>query len=180
MKILLHICCANCALYPLQDLQKQGHEIFGFFYNPNIHPYQEYQKRLSALQEIEDQLKIRVIYQNHYDLEGFLRKVVFREQERCRFCYHTRLEATARVAKKGKFDAFTSTLLGSKHQQHDLIKKIGIAAGEENGVDFFYADFRSGWQAGMEMSKKLNIYRQQYCGCIYSEKERFLKKPRHD
>jgi hypothetical protein len=176
VKILLHLCCANCALYPLQKLHKEGHEIFGFFYNPNIHPYEEYKKRLEAVKEISEKLTIRMIYQDHYDLEDFLRSIVFRESERCKVCYHTRLEATAQIAKKGKFDAFTSTLLGSKHQDHELIKEIGLATGKKRGVNFFYSDFREGWAEGTEMSKKLGLYRQQYCGCIYSEKERFLKK----
>ena len=180
MKILLHLCCANCALYPLQKLQNEGHEIFGFFYNPNIHPYTEYQKRLEAVKEIEKKLKLRMIYEDHYEIKKFLRQIVFREEERCRICYHMRLEATARIAKKGKFTAFTSTLLASKHQHHDLIKEIGQAIGKEQGIRFLPVDFREGWATGREMSQKLGIYRQQYCGCIYSEQERFLKrKPRN-
>lgn len=173
---MLHVCCANCALYPFQSLQKEGHEVFGFFYNPNIHPYQEYVKRLEAVKEIEEKLKVRMIYQDRYDLEDFLRNVVFREKERCPICYYTRMKATAGIARQGKFTAFTTTLLASKHQDHHLIKEIGLAVGKEQGVSFYYADFREGWKEGIEMSKKLSLYRQQYCGCIYSEKERFLKQ----
>ncbi|MBN2468283.1 MAG: epoxyqueuosine reductase QueH [Deltaproteobacteria bacterium] len=176
MKILLHICCANCALYPLKRLRDEGHEVFGFFYNPNIHPYQEYSRRLDAVKDIENRLAVRMIYLDRYDLEDFLRSVAFREGERCRICYHRRLEATGRAAKKGKFDAFTTTLLGSKLQDYSLIKEIGFAVGREQGVAFYDADFREGWKAGIEMSKELNLYRQQYCGCIYSEKERFAPK----
>ena len=116
-----------------------------------------------------------MIYQDRYELENFLRSVAFREHERCRICYHRRLEATARVARKGKFDAFSSTLWGSKHQHHDLIKEIGIAVGKENNVSFYWQDFREGWIEGIEMSKRMHLYRQKYCGCIYSEKERFMK-----
>lgn len=179
MKILLHICCANCALYPFQKLQKGGHEVFGFFYNPNIHPFQEYKKRLEAVKTIEEFLKIRMIYQDTYGLEDFLRMVVFREGERCRICYHLRLDAAGRIAKKSKFNAFTSTLLVSKHQDHNLIKEVGLAVGRERGVMFYYTDFREGWDQGREMSLSLGLYRQQYCGCIYSEKERFLKGTVH-
>jgi len=176
MKILLHICCANCTLYPFQKLKKEGYEVFGFFYNPNIHPYQEYVKRLETVKEIEEQIKIRMIYQDRYDLEDFLRNVVFRESERCRICYYLRLKATARIAQKGKFDAFTSTLLGSKHQDHNLVKEIGTAVGKERRIAFHYSDFREGWDQGREISQRLGLYRQQYCGCIYSEKERFIRK----
>lgn len=175
MKLLLHVCCANCALYPVERLRREGWEVFGFWYNPNIHPYEEYRKRLEAVREIEEHLALRMIYQDRYELEDFLRSIVFRERNRCRVCYHRRLTAAARVARKGKFDAFTSTLLGSKLQQHDMVQEIGTMAGMEHGVQFRDIDFRSGWAAGREQSLKLGLYRQQYCGCIYSEKERFLK-----
>jgi predicted adenine nucleotide alpha hydrolase (AANH) superfamily ATPase len=117
-----------------------------------------------------------MIYEDRYELEDFLRSVVFREGDRCRICYHRRLKAAAAVAKKGKFDAFTTTLLGSKHQEHELIKEIGFALGKEKGVPFHYTDFREGWAKGGELSRALGLYRQNYCGCIYSEKERFAGK----
>ena len=176
MKILLHTCCANCALYPLEQLRKDGWDVFGFWYNPNIHPYQEYLRRLAAVKEIEERLAMRMIYQDRYDLEEWLRGVVFREGDRCRICYHDRLVTAAHVAKKGRFDAFTSTLLGSKQQDHDLIKEMGTAAGKKSGVAFHYADFRQGWAAGRDKSLELGLYRQNYCGCIYSEMERFMRK----
>jgi predicted adenine nucleotide alpha hydrolase (AANH) superfamily ATPase len=176
LKVLIHICCANCLIYPLKVLQEEGWEVMGFFYNPNIHPYQEYQRRLEAVQAYEQQAAIQVIYRDEYNLEEFLRGVAFREEERCRFCHHLRLEATAQVAKHGKFAAFTSTLLHSRHQDHELIKATGEAVGKEQGVQFLYRDFRDGWKEGIEESKALGLYRQQYCGCIYSEKERYLGK----
>jgi len=176
LKALIHCCCANCLIYPLKVLRDEGWDAMGFFYNPNIHPYQEYQRRLDAVRAYEGQAAIQVIYREEYNLEDFLRGVAFREEERCRFCYHLRLEATAHAAKRGKFDAFTSTLLYSKHQNHELIKAIGEAVGKEQGVQFLYRDFRNGWKEGIEESKALGLYRQNYCGCIYSEKERYLGK----
>jgi predicted adenine nucleotide alpha hydrolase (AANH) superfamily ATPase len=176
LKALIHICCANCLIYPLKTLRQEGWDCMGFFYNPNIHPYQEYQRRLAAVQAYEQEAAIQVIYRDDYDLEQFLRGVAFRENERCRFCYHLRLQATAQVAKRGKFAAFTSTLLHSKHQDHELIKSIGEQVGKEQGVKFLYQDFREGWKQGIEESKALGLYRQSYCGCIYSEKERYLQK----
>lgn len=176
MKALIHICCANCLIYPLKALREEGWDCMGLFYNPNIHPYQEYQRRLAAVQAYEKEAGIQVIYRDEYELERFLRGVAFREEERCRFCYHLRLQATAQVAKHGKFAAFTSTLLHSKHQDHELIKAIGEQVGKEQGVKFLYQDFRDGWKQGIEESKALGLYRQSYCGCIYSEKERYLGK----
>ncbi len=147
----------------------------GFFYRHNIHPYTECLKRQEALQNYSEMADFRVIYQKGYDLEGFIQNVVFRESERCAWCYYDRLKSAALMAKRGKFDYFSTTLLYSKFQKHDMIKAIGEALGKSVGVPFFYNDFRAGWKEGIEESKRLGLYRQQYCGCIYSEKERFYK-----
>jgi predicted adenine nucleotide alpha hydrolase (AANH) superfamily ATPase len=133
-------------------------------------------KRKEALHSYAETIDLKVIYQEGYDLEGFIRNVVFRESQRCAYCYHDRLRSTALVAKRGKFDCFTSTLLYSKFQKHEEIKSIGQAVGKAVGVRFYYHDFRDGWKQGIEESKRLGMYRQLYCGCIYSEKERYFKK----
>ncbi len=175
MKILLHICCAPCAIYPVKFLREQGMDVMGFFYRHNIHPYTECLKRQEALESYAEQINLRVIYQDGYDLEGFIQNVAFRESNRCSYCYHERLRSTALVAKRGKFDYFTSTLLYSKFQKHDTIKSMGESIGKSAGVKFYYQDFRTGWKNGIEESKNIGLYRQQYCGCIYSEKERYFK-----
>ncbi len=175
MKILLHICCGPCSIYPIKTLRSDGFDVMGFFYRHNIHPYTECLKRQEALQNYSEMADFRVIYQKGYDLEGFIQNVVFRESERCAWCYYDRLKSAALMAKRGKFDYFSTTLLYSKFQKHDMIKAIGEALGKSAGVPFFYNDFRAGWKEGIEESKRLGLYRQQYCGCIYSEKERFYK-----
>jgi len=175
LKILLHICCAPCAIYPVKFLREQGMDVMGFFYRHNIHPYTECLKRQEALEFYAEQISLRVIYQDGYDLEGFIQNVAFRESNRCSYCYHERLRSTALVAKRGKFDYFTSTLLYSKFQKHDTIKSMGESIGKSVGVKFYYQDFRTGWKNGIEESKNIGLYRQQYCGCIYSEKERYFK-----
>lgn len=182
MKILLHICCAPCALYPRQVLGQAKMMVHGYFYNPNIHPYLEFQRRLTTLEDYAAATEFPLIVERHYELEEFLRQVVFREAQRCRICYYLRLKGAAHIARHGKFDAFTSTLLYSKHQQHELIREIGEQAGQEVGVPFYYQDFRPGWKEGIEESKRLNLYRQSYCGCIYSERDRYYhhtKSQRH-
>ena len=176
MKVLLHVCCANCAIYPIKTMRDEGLEVMGFFYRHNIHPYTECVKRQEALQAYAEQINLKVIYQEGYDIEGFIQHVAFRESERCNYCYHDRLRSTALLAKRGKFDYFSSTLLYSKHQKHDLIRTMGESVGKSVGVSFLYQDYREGWKEGIECSKQMGLYRQHYCGCIYSEKERFYKE----
>ena len=176
MKILLHICCANCAIYPYELLRERRIEVAGYFFNPNIHPYQEYEKRRNAVAEYSEKVGLEVIYRDEYLLEEFLRNVAHREKERCGYCYTLRLEATAREAKKNHFDGFSTTLLQSNYQNHAAIRETGERIAKEAEIPFYYEDFRGGWRRGVEVSKAMGLYRQQYCGCIYSEKERFMKK----
>jgi predicted adenine nucleotide alpha hydrolase (AANH) superfamily ATPase len=175
MKILLHICCAPCLIYPLRILRLCENEITGCFYNPNIHPCREYQMRLNALADYAKQQNIEVIWPEDYDMETFLRSVVFREADRCHACYDLRLRYTAMMARNLAFDGFTTTLLYSKYQKHEWIRSIGESLAKEYGVSFFYHDFRDGWPEGARVSKETGIYRQSYCGCIYSEKERYWR-----
>lgn len=174
MKILLHACCGPCAIYPVNLLRGEDHQVMGFFYRHNIHPYTECLRRQEAIVQYAEQASLKLIIQEGYDLEGFLRKAAYREADRCRICYHDRLEATAMLARRGKFDAFTSTLLYSKFQKHEQIRELAEAVAKAVGVPFFYRDFRQGWKEGIEASKAMGLYRQQYCGCIYSEKERYF------
>ena len=153
-----------------------GLDVMGFFYRHNIHPYSECLRRQKTLEGYARQIDLRLIIQEGYNLEGFIQNVVYREKDRCTYCYHDRLRTTALMAKRGKFDYFSSTLLYSKFQKHDMLKSIGESIGKSIGVPFFYEDFRSGWKEGIDTSKNLGMYRQQYCGCIYSEKERYYRK----
>jgi predicted adenine nucleotide alpha hydrolase (AANH) superfamily ATPase len=175
MKLLLHICCAPCSIYPIRCLRGEGHDIVGFFHNNNIHPYTEHLKREETLTSYAQQIELQLIVSQNYDMERFIRAVAFRETERCRYCYYDRLKATALLAKQSKFDAFSSTLLYSKFQKHEMIQSIGQALSTQIGIPFLYEDFRAGWKEGIETSKQLGMYRQPYCGCIYSEKERYWR-----
>ncbi len=178
MRVLLHICCAPCACYPINFLRGKGYEVVGLWYNPNIHPCTEYVKRLKAVRKLEEIEGIKIVYLTGYSLEEWLRSVAFREGRpvRCQICYSMRLETAASVAKRGKFDYFTSTLFYSKFQSRELMLPIAYSAAERFGVKFLDVDFREGWKEGIEISKARGFYRQQYCGCIYSEKERYCQK----
>ena len=151
-------------------------DVMGFFYRHNIHPFQECMKREHTLRQYAEEKRLKMIWQQGYKLEEFLRGMAFREDDRCRYCYYERLNATALVAKKGKFQAFSTTLLYSKFQNHQLIIQTGESLAKKHGIKFFYHDFRDGWKQGIEASKTAGMYRQQYCGCIYSEKDRFYNK----
>lgn len=170
------MCCAPCSVYPVQQLKADNFDLMGFFYKDNIHPYSECLKRQESLEKYSETAGFRVIWQEGYEPERFLRNVVFREAERCSYCYHDRLKSTALLAKRGKFDYFTSTLLYSRFQNHERICDIAQSLEKSTGVSFYYQDFREGWKEGIAMSKEMNLYRQQYCGCIYSEKKRFFKE----
>lgn len=173
MNILLHICCAPCAIYPVEELRSTGSLVTGFFFNHNIHPYQEYRKRLETVREYSAAAGLDVIVRDEYRLEEFLRAVASKPDERCLYCYASRLEMAAAEAASRGFDAFTTTLLYSRYQKHDVIRELGDRIGKNHGIPFLDTDFRKGWQKGIDKSRELGLYRQQYCGCIYSEQERY-------
>jgi len=176
MKLLLHICCAPCTLYPLEQLRSQAIQVTGYFFNPNIHPYREYEKRRKTLREYIRLAGLDVLFDDRYDLEGFLNDTRPWGPERCRVCYRIRLEATAEAAKAQGFEAFSTTLLYSRYQKHDWIKDIGEEVSRKHGFPFFYQDFRPGWSQGVRKSKELGLYRQPYCGCLFSERDRFAPR----
>jgi hypothetical protein len=148
-------------------------EVSGLWYNPNIHPFQEYSSRLEAVKKLQGLWGLEVEYEDHYGLKEYLRNVVGREESRCEYCYTVRLEETARRAKEAGMDAFTTSLLVSPYQKFDMINEIGLVMQERYDLEFLAEDFRKGYSAGRRMSNELELYRQKYCGCIYSEMERF-------
>ena len=193
MKILMHMCCAPCSCFPTKKLREIGFEPVGFFFNPNIHPYSEWKKRLKTARDFAQMVKIDFHAVNHYGLRDFLSKVydlidvndTIQNNDgfhkRCGVCYSWRLSETAKFAAENNFKVFTSTLFYSKHQNHELMKKIAEHFAKVFGVEFFYEDFRAGWQEGIDLSLEMGLYRQNYCGCIFSEEERFssdLRKAR--
>ncbi len=173
MKVLLHICCGPCAIYPLRELTASGAEVTGYWYNHNIHPYQEYQRRLEAVRQLAAITELPMVYHDRYQLEEFLTAVAAQPASRCGHCYASRLESAAQTAAEQGFTAYTSSLLYSRYQQHDVIRRLGEEFGARYNITFLYDDFRRGWQEGIRLSKETGLYRQQYCGCIYSEKDRY-------
>ena len=175
MNILLHTCCAPCLIYPLELLRLEGFEVTGFFYNPNIHPLLEYNERKKALTILNPGIKL--IYPEYLP-EEFFRAVNLNEvtPARCAICWRQRLAKTAAIASEKGFKYFSTTLLVSPYQDHELLKKIGNDIAKEVGVEFYYSDFRPGFRKARDEARAKGIYMQKYCGCIYSDIERFRKK----
>ena len=171
--LLLHICCSPCLCHPLQALADEGFSVAGLWYNPNVHPYTEYAARRESLAKYADAKGLKVDYLDEYPLEQI---VSLLSKDRCLACYRLRLERTALTARDKGYKVFSTTLLYSIYQKHELVRDAGQEAGRKNGVEFIYRDFRTGWQEGREEAKVLGLYRQTYCGCIFSERDRFLHK----
>ncbi|MBU0730934.1 MAG: epoxyqueuosine reductase QueH [Proteobacteria bacterium] len=178
MKLLLHVCCGPCTVYPLEVLRDEGISVQGYFHNPNIHPFREFTKRLQTVEDLGHRLSFKVDCDSRYGLREYLRQVVFHEEGRCRICYEMRLLATVLHARETGADAFTTTLLYSRYQNHQAIREIAERLATEHGIPFYYRDFREGWQEGIDLSVAMGLYRQSYCGCIYSEQERYDRKSR--
>ena len=182
MKLLMHMCCGPCSCYPVEMLREQGHELTGYFFNPNIHPYKEFKERFTAASDYSEQVNLPIVVDKKYQLREFLTKALSIEKgtdglntdgRRCRMCYAWRLSQTARYAKENGFDAFTSTLFVSPYQDHEMMKEVAEKVAKAVGIPFYYADYRPGFKEGTDKSIAMGLYRQSYCGCIFSEEERY-------
>ena len=176
MNTLLHICCAPCANQCIDSLRGEGNDVTGFWYNPNIHPFTEYRSRRNCLREYAAGIALPLVERNDYALRPFVRAVADDIAHRCVKCYGMRLRAAAEYAAQNGFDAFPSSLFISPYQNHELMKETAEAAAEEFGVRFLYRDFRPLFKAGQDRARELGFYIQKYCGCVFSEEERYLKK----
>ncbi|MGE5552475.1 MAG: epoxyqueuosine reductase QueH [Betaproteobacteria bacterium] len=174
-RLLLHACCAPCTIHPLAVLREEGWDVAGYFYNPNIHPYREWQRRRDTLAEYAARENLPVTWVEGYDLNAFLAEALAAGPSRCLSCYRRRLSATARAAREGGFGAFSTTLLVSPYQKHDEVRQIGEEVAQAEGVSFIYRDFRPGFRPAQARAKELGLYRQPYCGCIFSERERYQR-----
>lgn len=173
MKLLMHICCANCAIYPVERVRSKGIDLEALWFNPNIHPYKEYEHRLESVKRFSLDTNLTLQVYDNYGLVEFLRNTVYRENERCHYCYNVRLETTAKLAKKMGMDAFTTTLLVSIYQDTGLITTIAEMMSHRYNVEFYLDDFKKGFYEGRKKGRQLGYYQQKYCGCIYSEMQRY-------
>ncbi len=176
MKTLLHICCAPCSIACIETLRGEGIEPTGFWLNPNIHPFTEYRARKNTLVDYAGSIGLDLVLQGEYGLRAFIAGVSPNFDNRCGYCYRVRFEETARYAAQNGFGAFSTTLLISPYQKHELICKVANEAAEQYGVHFLYRDFRPFFKDGQQKARDLGLYMQKYCGCIFSEEDRYKKK----
>ena len=169
-KILLHTCCAPCLLGTLPFLN--DFDVSCFWYNPNIHPYDEYKSRLDSLAGYTKEKNINLILKDACGLAEFTELIKNDVKERCGYCYDARIRETAEYAKSNGYDLFTATLLVSPYQNHEKIKEICEKYAENFGLAFYYQDFRKNFREGQRSAREKKIYMQKYCGCIFSEAER--------
>jgi len=175
MKLLMHACCAPCSIYCIDCLREENIEPTIYWYNPNIHPYLEYKQRKDALESYTKSIDVESIFEENYGLEEFCKNVINNLDNRCiEYCYKIRLEKIAKYAKENGYSHFTTTLLVSPYQKHEEIIKIGNEIANKYGVGFLYRDFRVGFRKGQAKARELGLYMQKYCGCVFSEKDRYL------
>jgi len=178
MKLLLHICCAPCSTAAVQAWRQEGADVTGTFFNPNIHPFTEHRHRYDTLLAYASKIDLPLAGEPMYDIVGWLRMVSGQERkgERCRLCIAHRMNHVAKLAADAGFDAFSTSLLVSPWQEHEIVIEEGKRAGETAGVEFAYRDFRPLYNQSIDISRSMGLYRQKYCGCIYSEAEAALDK----
>jgi len=167
-RLLLHICCGPCAVYPVECLQEAGIDFTGMYYNPNIHPKEEFSKRRENLQKLSELKGCEVIYYDDFDQKGW-EDFTGEEESRCRMCYSVRFEETAKQAAEQGYTAFSTTLLVSPYQRHDMIVEICERLAEKYRIKFYYQDWREGFRKGQNAAREYGLYRQKYCGCILSK-----------
>jgi predicted adenine nucleotide alpha hydrolase (AANH) superfamily ATPase len=176
-RILLHICCAPCATYSIERVLKDGYQVIGYFYNPNIQPLNEYKRRLKEVKKLAKIMEL-TIYFGNYNLKEWFRRIKGLEKEpeggkRCEQCFKMRLEQTAIFAIEKNIKFFTTTLTISPHKNSELIHRIGREIGDKYGLEFLPYNFKKkdGFKKSIILSKKFNLYRQNYCGCIFSKNQ---------
>jgi len=170
--LFLHVCCGPCAEWPVKSFLDEGLSLTAFYYNPNIHPLFEHDRRRDNAARLMQMHNIPFITDDTFLEDEWKAKAwEGRFPSRCEMCYDIRMRRTAEEARKQGFTAFSTTLLVSPYQNHEGIIKAALRAADENGISFVYRDFRPGFREGQRMAKEDGLYRQKYCGCIFSLEE---------
>lgn len=181
MKLLMHTCCAPCSINCIEVLRKEEIEPTLYWFNPNIHPYTEYKTRKETLENYSKMIDVKLVVEDNYGLQEFCKNTINNIENRCEYCYRVRMEQTAKYAKEHKYDSFTTTLFVSPYQNKELMKQVCEEMAKKYEIEFLYRDFSTGFREGQAKARELELYMQKYCGCVFSEEERYLwnTKNRH-
>jgi len=163
----MHMCCAPCATFPVSELKSKGIEIEGLYYNPNIHPYEEFKKREDQVKKLAKIYDLKIHFLPDFEQELW-EEMKNSDKNRCNMCYQKRIARLFQFAKLQKFDAVTTSLLVSPYQDHDQIKELGEKYSNKYNIPFYYEDFRVGYREGQKKAKEHGFYQQRYCGCMLS------------
>ena len=177
-KILIHICCGPCGVAFMDGIVKEGFAPTLLWHNPNIHPFTEYKNRRTAALDFAALGALPIEADDFYGLREFVGNVaddMGNRSTRCAYCYRSRLEHAAKYAAQHDYKAFSTTLLASPYQDFEAICKLGREMAEKYGCEFVIRDFRGNFRAAMDKARKMGLYMQKYCGCVFSEEERYRK-----
>ena len=176
-RMLLHACCAPCAEYPVSDLLSLGVRPDILYYNPNIHPKFEFDRRKEQIVKLGQIYDLSCLYSDDFRMDDWLAKACEgKYSSRCEMCYSIRMDYVAKYASENGYDCFSTSLLVSPYQQHDFIAEIASASADKYGVQFEYFDWRPHFREGQAMAREHGLYRQKYCGCIYSLEDSEFKE----
>jgi predicted adenine nucleotide alpha hydrolase (AANH) superfamily ATPase len=184
-KLLLHICCAPCSTHVVEVL-KGDYDLTGYFYNPNIHPESEYSRREEEMKRYAREIGLKLVCAEYDDARWFEMvkgmENVPEGGERCFLCFRLRLEKTAQYAKEHGYQFLTTTLSVSPHKNAAKINEIGSEVAERRQLQWHAADFkkRGGFERSVRMSKQAGLYRQSYCGCVFSRKEAAQRRKKRE
>ena len=179
--VLFHLCCAPCGGVPVRMLREEGIALTGFWYNPNIHPLEEWTRRRQGVEALAADVGLPMIWTDAFEQDRWLASWAPGDAGRCAYCYETRMDAVARTAAEQGMAAFSTSLLISPYQNHEAICAAAERAGTRHGVAFLYRDFRPQYREGQNLARGKGWYMQKYCGCAQSWGESdHPKKPAYD
>lgn len=175
MNTLLHICCGPCATATVDHWRERGHDLVGFFFNPNIHPLLEFRRRLTGARDLSSSFGLDLREDLTYDPRAWFREIGLSEGDRCAACIGFRLERAAQEARTMGCSALTTSLAISPWQDHEAIRERGESAAAAHGLRFLYEDLRPLYRRSRDLARESGLYRQKYCGCLLSEAERYTQ-----
>ncbi|MFW6114084.1 MAG: epoxyqueuosine reductase QueH [Actinomycetota bacterium] len=171
-RLLVDTCCGPCAIPAFRLFCEPDYQVHFLFYNPNIHPFREYRRRLDSFEDLMQEMGAEYTVLS-YEPEVWMRAVSYREENRCEICYRLRLRRTADMAAEEGYHALTTTLFASPYQDHSLVALLGDSVARSRGLEFITWDGSERYREDLNKAREMGLYTQPYCGCLLSERERY-------